>query len=103
MKKCDLTLLWLKSLSYRNQSIDLREWTGFYMIGTSFIKELNLSFTPENNLKSLLAAPNFHSFAGNNLTTYIEIVKFWIREVDIPQSHIHWLYPNFAFNIRLFN
>ena len=31
----------IEALSYRNQSIDLLcKWTGFYMIGTSVIKEL---------------------------------------------------------------
>ena len=43
-KEWCLTLSWRKSLSYKNQSIDLlcNQWTGFYMIGTSIIKELNL-------------------------------------------------------------
>ena len=39
-----LTLLVQMSLSYRNQIIDLQsganQWTGFYMIGTSIIKEV---------------------------------------------------------------
>ena len=35
-----LTLSWRRSLSYRNQSIDLL-WTVSYMIGTSFMKELS--------------------------------------------------------------
>ena len=36
-----LTLSGLKSLSYRNQSIDLhwKQWTGFYMKGISVMKE----------------------------------------------------------------
>ena len=39
-----LTLPWRKPLSYRNQSIDLltNQWTGFYMITSSVIKELSL-------------------------------------------------------------
>ena len=37
-----LTLSWQKSLSCRNQSIDLqRKSTGFYMIGHSIMNELN--------------------------------------------------------------
>ena len=37
-----LTLLWRRFLSYKNQSIDLlcKKWTGFYMIGTSVMKQL---------------------------------------------------------------
>ena len=38
-----LTLSWRRPLSYRNQSIDLRanQWSGFYMITDSVMKELN--------------------------------------------------------------
>ena len=41
-----LTLLWRRSLSYRNQSIAMQDNTmdWFYMIGTSFIKELIIIF-----------------------------------------------------------
>ena len=39
-----LTLSWRRSLSYRNQSIDM-QWTGFYMIGTSVMKELRVCRT----------------------------------------------------------
>ena len=41
-----VTLSWWRSLSYRNQSIDWSEnqWTGFYMIGTSVMKELKQIF-----------------------------------------------------------
>ena len=40
-----LTLLWRGSLSYRNQSIDFsaNQWTGFYIIGVSVMKELTTS------------------------------------------------------------
>ena len=35
-----LTLSWCRSLSYRNQSIDLsaNQWTGFYITGASVMK-----------------------------------------------------------------
>ena len=37
-----LTLSWRSLLSYGNQPIDLEsQWTGFHMIGSSFMKELN--------------------------------------------------------------
>ena len=44
----DVTLSWWRPVSYRNQSIDLfiglvaNQWIGFYMIGTSAMKQLNL-------------------------------------------------------------
>ena len=44
-KSLSQTLSWRRSISYRNQSIDLfcksaNQWTGFYMIGTSVVNEL---------------------------------------------------------------
>ena len=40
-----ITLSWRRPLSYRNQSIDwsANQWTGFYMITASVMKELNKS------------------------------------------------------------
>ena len=38
VQKNRLTLSWRRSLSYKNQSIDLEnQWNGFYMIGTSIM------------------------------------------------------------------
>ena len=39
---CSVTPSWQGSLSYRNQSIDFLVLTGFYMIGTSVMKELKI-------------------------------------------------------------
>ena len=41
----ELTLSWRRPLSYRNQSIDLRanQWTGFYIITASVMKELTFT------------------------------------------------------------
>ena len=45
-RRSHLTLSWRGPLSYRNQSIDLQskanQWTGFYMITASVIKELKV-------------------------------------------------------------
>ena len=39
-----LTLSWRRSASFRNQSTDMQrnQWTAFYMIGTSVMKELKV-------------------------------------------------------------
>ena len=39
-----LTLPWRGPLSYRNQSIDANQWTGFYMITASGMRELSSGF-----------------------------------------------------------
>ena len=38
-----LTLSWRRSLSYRNQICGANQWTGFYVITASVIKELSIS------------------------------------------------------------
>ena len=47
-----LTLSWRRFLSYKNQSTDVHQITGFYIIGTSVMKELKISH--QFKIKSLI-------------------------------------------------
>ena len=81
-----LTLSWQRPLSYRNQSIDLlvNQWTGFYMITASVMKELThfydeiksvLAETCSTEIKSLISL-RFLSmcFRRNSILCYISII-----------------------------
>ena len=68
-----LTLSWRRSLSYRNQSIDLlcKSRTGFYMIGTFAMKELKIT---TNNGLYLLDVFQYYKNTREN----IQSIKCWI-------------------------
>ena len=98
-----LTLSWRRSLSYKNQPIDLlfldplktsenrkvfwcfqvveraNQWTGFYMIWTSVMKELNIFFSLTNFYKAI---------SKWQLALYLSVfvLLFWLITLTLANS-----------------
>ena len=84
-----LTLSWRRRLSYRNQSIcSANQWTGFYMITASVMKEFNKTFQ--------LLTPLKRSRSSHWRWTIKKAVGLqfgWKRDSDIGVSL--WILPDY--------
>ena len=79
-----LTLSWRGPLSYRNHSMDLiaNQWTGFYMITASVMRELS-SFFPTQCFKKTSSNSKYNGFICFLLFSYLRSLKAKYRSLVI--------------------
>ena len=81
------TLSWRKSLSNKNQICSANQWTGFYMIGTSVMKELNEANRYELRNCTDFTIPTVNSVRNGLKSSSYLGAKIWeTLPLDIKQT-----------------